>query len=265
MPGILLTNDDGVDSPALVPLARALQSLGEDVRVVVPSLERSWISKAISRWGVKAERVVRDGVEICVIDGFPADCANLGIHTLFGEAPGTLVAGVNIGLNVGLGFFLSSGTVGAAIEGRLAGIPALAFSVGLPGRDREWKSDLESAGRDGVWDRAAALSADVVSTIRTTGWIDGADLVNVNFPLGAGVDTQRVVAPIAPISYGPLYRHRVDDVCEWAYSGALIEDGATAGTDLEILRDGCVSITPVRLAHAIDVDDSIRARLERRS
>ena len=85
---MLVTNDDGVDSPALVPLIRALSELGE-VRTVVPAEERSWISKAISRWErIRARRLRREGFEIVAIEGgYPADCTNLGIHSLYEEPP----------------------------------------------------------------------------------------------------------------------------------------------------------------------------------
>ena len=138
---ILVTNDDGIDSPALLPLVRELAALAR-VRVVVPDTERSWIGKAISRWDeLRVARLEREGIEIHAVGGFPADCTNLGVHSLFDGPPELVVSGVNIGLNTGLGFFLSSGTVGAAMEGWIAGIPAIALSVGRPGDDRAWKRD----------------------------------------------------------------------------------------------------------------------------
>ena len=141
---ILVTNDDGIDSPALLPLVQALGALGR-VRVVVPNGERSWIGKAITRWNeLCAREVERDGISIWTVDGYPADCANLGIHSLYEDRPDWVVSGVNIGLNTGLGFFLSSGTVGAAMEGWIAGIPSLAFSVGIQDSDRSWKPQATS-------------------------------------------------------------------------------------------------------------------------
>ena len=77
---ILLTNDDGGDSPALIPLARAIAELSP-VRVVVPDGERSWIGKAISRWqDVETRSDERDGIEMIRVSGAPADCVNLGVH-----------------------------------------------------------------------------------------------------------------------------------------------------------------------------------------
>ena len=165
---ILVTNDDGVDSPALLPLVHELARLGP-VRVAVPAKERSWIGKAISRWDELAvTRVVREGIEILAVDGFPADCTNLAVHSLFGERPSLVVSGVNIGLNVGLGFFLSSGTIGAAMEGWIAGLPAIALSVGRVGEDRAWKKDAVenphgqgsfSDGREAAWSLREAFSS----------------------------------------------------------------------------------------------------------
>jgi len=124
MPFILVTNDDGYDSPSLVPLVRALSELAP-VRAVVPASERSWIGKAISRFeDVTVERADREGCAIWRASGFPADCTQLGIHTLFDEKPELVVSGINVGFNHGLAFFCSSGTVGGAIEGWIAGIPA---------------------------------------------------------------------------------------------------------------------------------------------
>ena len=94
---LLVTNDDGVDSPALRPLIRALAELGE-VRAVVPAEERSWISKAITRWDrVRARRVQSDGFEIVAIEGgYPADCTNLAVHSLYDEPPEAVVSGINL-------------------------------------------------------------------------------------------------------------------------------------------------------------------------
>ena len=169
----LVTNDDGADSPALLPLARAVAKLAP-VRVVVPDAERSWIGKAISRWDEVSVRTVdADGVEVTRVSGSPADCANLGVHSLFEESAEMVVSGINIGLNTGAAFFLSSGTVGAAIEGWIAGLPALAFSLGAPADDRSWKRDAGSESFQQTWARAAALCADIVANVSEDGYTSG--------------------------------------------------------------------------------------------
>src|SRR5262244_2442701 len=132
MPRILVTNDDGIDSPLLPPLVRAMSRHG-DVVVVVPHVERSWVGKSISRFdAIQVERTERAGVAMYTATGTPADCASLAIHTLFPERPDLVVSGINLGLNFGLAFLLSSGTVGGALEGWIAGVPSIAVSMAIP-------------------------------------------------------------------------------------------------------------------------------------
>ncbi len=261
---ILVTNDDGIDSPALMPLARELARLGR-VRVVVPDGERSWIGKAISRWDeLRVARSEREGIEVVAVRGFPADCTNLAVHSLFDEPPELVVSGVNIGLNVGLGFFLSSGTVGAAMEGWIAGIPAIALSIGRPGEDRAWKRDAVGNPDDPIWRRAASVGADVVRCVRDEGFPEGVDLLSVNYPIEADIETPRVVTELAAVGYDRLFRRKAEGLYVHDFDGALRDsDGVGMLTDLSVVRSGRVSITPVRLAHTANVAAPLRARLER--
>ena len=257
---LLVTNDDGVDSPALLPLVHELRRLAP-VRVVVPDAERSWIGKAISRWDeLRVEKRVCDGVELHAVRGFPADCTNLGVHSLFEDPPELVISGINIGLNVGLGFFLSSGTVGAAMEGWIAGIPSIALSMGVPDNDREWKRRART--ELGLWQDAARLCAELVRELRSAGYPDGVDLLSVNFPVGATLDTPRVFTELAAVGYERLFRHSGDDHFVHDFSGALRnEAAASAQSDVSAVRAGRVSITPVRLAHTARVSDAVRKGL----
>ncbi len=261
---ILVTNDDGVDSPALLPLVRALRELAP-VRVAVPAAECSWIGKAISRWEeIRVERVEREGIEILAVSGYPADCTNLGVHSLFEGRPELVVAGVNIGLNSGLGFFLSSGTIGAAMEGWIAGIPALAFSVGVQGHDRDWKQTIAAPESRGIWERAAALAVDITRTVREAGFPAEADLLSINFPVGAGPETPRALTELAAVGYRSLFRSKGDGVFVHDYEGELRNEAeAHAATDVAALREGRVSITPIRLAHTAELSRESRRALER--
>lgn len=260
---LLVTNDDGVDSPALVPLIRALSEHYE-VRTVVPAEERSWISKAITRWDrVRAQPLERGGYPILAIEGgFPADCTNLAVHSLFDAPPDAVVSGINLGLNSGLGFFLSSGTVGAATESWIAGIPAFAFSTGVPGQDRAWKRRAHGEQGAELWERASSICVDVVRQVLGRGYPAGVDLINVNFPASADLETQRVVTDLAVVGYGSLFSSVGDGVFEHDFDGALTKGEPRAGTDVAVLRSGRVSITPVRLAHASELPDGMKELLE---
>ena len=125
---ILLSNDDGVDSPALIPTIVALEKIGE-VFTVVPVHNKSWTSKSNTRSLKPIEKKVVeiDGKSITTLDALPADCSNYGIYV--GKKPDLLVTGANLGHNVGLSAYLSSGTVGAALEGLLAGVPSISISA----------------------------------------------------------------------------------------------------------------------------------------
>ncbi|MGI9603190.1 MAG: 5'/3'-nucleotidase SurE, partial [Acidimicrobiales bacterium] len=125
-PWILLTNDDGVESPALGPIATQLTQLAP-VRIVVPDRERSWIGKAMSRFEpvTTTEHRIDDHLAVAV-SGYPADCAQLGVRSLFPTPPALVVSGINIGANHGTSYVSASGTIGAALEGAMVGIPAIA-------------------------------------------------------------------------------------------------------------------------------------------
>lgn len=263
MSWILVTNDDGVDSPALPPLVRALEKLAP-VRAVVPERERSWIGKAITRWEeVRVRPVERDGVTLHAVSGYPADCTQLGVHSLFDERPAMVVSGINVGFNHGLAFLLSSGTVGAASEGWIAGVPALAFSTGVARGHREWAHTAWSKeGSRALWARASALAADVVRRVREVGWPTGVDLLNVNFPEHADVTTPRLVTRLAVVAYDELFRARGEDVFTHDFGGGFRHLEHVEGTDLEAAEHGVVSITPIRLARTAEIAEPVRRALE---
>jgi 5'-nucleotidase len=133
----LLTNDDGVLAPGLKSLARVAARFGEVV-VVAPEAERSGVSHAIT---LTEPLRVRDlGCGWHALTGTPADCVFIGVHRVLGQAPDFVLSGVNRGPNLGHDV-LYSGTVGAAMEAVLQGIPAVALSLvsldGYPFEDAE--------------------------------------------------------------------------------------------------------------------------------
>jgi len=136
---ILVTNDDGVHSPGLTVLARSLAELGRVV-VVAPDRERSAVGHALTLHApLRAEEIRPD---VFAVDGTPTDCVNLGIHGLLAEKPRLVVSGINRGGNLG-DDITYSGTVAAAMEATLMGVPA--FAVSLEG-ERFREEDFGPAG-----------------------------------------------------------------------------------------------------------------------
>lgn len=266
MTTLLVTNDDGVDSPALVPLIRALHGLAPVRRVntLVPDRERSWISKAVTRFEDihVAERKARaDEPRIMTATGTPADCANLGIHRVFEHRPDLVVSGINVGLNHGLAFLMSSGTVGAASEGVVAGLPAIAFSIGVQGGHGSFADYARSEAGAELWQRCAAVAADIVASVLQHGLPDGVDLLNVNFPQAVSIETPRVVTEVARVGYDALFSERSESRFRYDYSGLKEREATAARTDMAVLHEGMVSITPLRLPHGAPIGEALRASL----
>lgn len=263
---ILVTNDDGYASPSLVPLMRALGGLGR-VRAVVPDRERSWIAKAITRWeDVRVERADRDGCEIWRTSGCPADCTQLGVHTLFGERPALVVSGINLGFNHGLAFFMSSGTVGGATEGWIAGLPAIALSTGVIEGHDAWAERARSPAAAGDWERAAALSAQIAAVVHARGMPRGADLLNVNFAFGAGPESPREITELGRVGYDRVFFERAPGVYFHEFGGMVRRtDASLRRADVVAAKRGVVSLTPVQLPHSVALADDDRRALEARA
>jgi 5'-nucleotidase len=260
---ILLTNDDGIDSPALAPFAAALGQLGT-VRVVVPDRERSWVGKAITRIGpVGTQQVELNGVAAWTCTGYPADAVQIGIHGLFDEPPSLIVSGINIGYNHGAAFLLSSGTVGAAVEGWASGIASIALSTGANGDWSAWKRRAldPTAAKD--WQRLGTIGAGVVDEIVNAGLPGLADVVSVNLPFDASDETPRQVTTVARVGYHRLFSDDGNGVYRHDFSGRIIEFEPLDGTDIQAGRDDRISIAPIRMPTAASIPDDIRARIER--
>ena len=261
---VLVTNDDGADSPLLVPLLRELSELAE-LCVVVPAAECSWTSKSMSRFEplVLAE-IESGGFPVQTLTGKPADCAHIGIHNLCSAKPALVVSGINMGVNSGLAFTLSSGTIGAAVEGFLAGVPSAAFSLELPEpafalwrRCRQLDPVL-----DALVAAAAAVTADIVAEILRGGLPASADLVAVNMPASTKRESPRCLTSLAKTSYGPLFARREDE-SHFAYHSCQLQVvGDGANSDVEALACGAVAITPLRYSLDAPISSLDRQRFE---
>ncbi len=179
---ILVTNDDGIDSVGLHRLARAVAPLGE-VTVVAPDREYSGAGAAIGALHLLQPEIHRSTIEglddVWTVSGPPALCvmfANLGA---FGPVPELIVSGINPGANVGRSVY-HSGTVGAVLTGRNAGINGIAVSQEVTGWSIEGQGWDEMIA-DQKWDTAAAVAASIVEHLVAEPPTDPVAL-NVNVP-----------------------------------------------------------------------------------
>ena len=255
---ILLTNDDGVDSPALMPFRAALERIGE-VRTVVPDSERSWIGKALTRFDpIVVAEVERAGTTVTTVSGTPADAVQVGAAG-FDTPPELVVSGINLGYNHGAGYIISSGTVGAAFEGWELGIPAVAFSAGNRGRWGEWYRYMHTDDAVPVWVGLAELCTEILEDLRSVEM--PGDVVTVNIPWEADVSTPRRVVPPARVTYGRIHHRRPDGNFAFRYREQF---GAVSleGTDVGVNRAGEIAITPLLAPTSPDVSDAVRRKLE---
>ena len=262
---VLVTNDDGADSPILVPLLRELSELAE-LCVVVPAAECSWTSKSMTRFEplVLAE-IKCGGFPVQTLTGKPADCAHIGIHNLCSAKPALVISGINMGVNSGLAFTLSSGTIGAAVEGFLSGVPSAAFSLELPEPAFAlWRRSRRlDPALDALVAAAATVAAEIAAEILRGGLPAGADMVSVNMPASTKRESPRCLTDLARTSYGPLFARRADEP-HFAYQSCqlqLVSDGANS--DVEALARGAIAITPLRYSLGSPINSVDRQRFER--
>lgn len=230
---ILLTNDDGIDAPGIKALFEGLRDLGE-VWVVAPSDERSGVSHAFSIHGPlrvdHADWV--PGSRGYGVHGTPVDAVKLAIRSLMPEAPDLVVSGINRGENTGVDL-LYSGTVAAAMEGAVFGVPSVAISL---------------ASKDsGDYSVAARFAADIVVEIFRRG-LPPEIMLNVNVPPLPEAQIRGVkVTHQAQSRYVEQVR-RIDSPnggeCYWVeYEKILTAEGS--GSDIEAIRQNYISVTPI--------------------
>ena len=231
VPRILVSNDDGYVSEGLRALVDAVSPLGE-VWVVAPEAEQSASSHAISIHRPLRIREVRE--RWYAVDGTPTDCSYIAInHILKGRRPRLMVSGINHGPNLA-DDVTYSGTVAAAMEASILGVPAIAFS--LVSRER---FDFGPAARFARALAAAALAQDLPPRM----------LLNVNIP--AGEPRGYEVTRLGKHSYGYDVVEKVDPRGRKYYwiGGNEYQHEDIPGSDCNaVLRDGIVSVTPLHLA-----------------
>ncbi|HBT60839.1 MAG TPA: 5'/3'-nucleotidase SurE [Elusimicrobia bacterium] len=229
-PIILVTNDDGIHGPGLRPLIAAMQRLGRVV-AVVPDQERSADSHCLTLH--KPIRVHALGPSLTTVSGSPADCARFGILWLMKGNADLVVSGINRGYNLGEDI-IYSGTVAAAREARILGIPAIAFS-----QEPDAASYAASA--------ACALRL-ARQTLRQS--LPKGVILNVNFPKSrAGKFRGIQAARLGRRIYSSSISRRRDPRGRTHFwlGGKGVKWIDMPGTDVGAIARGFVSVTPLRL------------------
>ena len=230
---ILVTNDDGIQAPALAALKAHLADLGRVV-IAAPDRDQSTTSHSLTLW--RPFRIEKPEKDVYAIEGTPTDCVVVATHGLLEEAPALVVSGINHGSNMGDDVFYS-GTVAAAVEGALQGLPSIAVSMALRRSDRV------------SFDAAARLTRRLVEAVLEHG-LPPKTALNVNLP------------PPPPDGYRAI---RLTHLGKRVYRDHLIEKTDPRGrayywiggdepiweeeedTDFTAVGRGEVSVTPLRL------------------
>jgi 5'-nucleotidase len=241
-PPILLTNDDGVSSVGLWAAYEALAPIA-DVTVVAPATQQSAVGRSISIFEpLRANRIMINGIPAWSVAGKPTDAVIIGLYALKLN-PALVVSGINIGENLSFESIMTSGTVGAALEGSNQGTKGIAFSLQVEDQGDKF-DDPRRHGQS--FDAAGRVVRDVVSRILAKEFCPHADVINVNIPsvVRGGYEVTRLARKLFHTGVEKRFDPRGRPYF-WI-NGPLIED-AEEGTDVHALRKGNISITPITL------------------
>lgn len=233
---ILISNDDGISTEGIKSLAKAMSACGS-VYVVAPHTQRSASSHALSVNGeIKVKKVPFEAAEMAFeCDGTPADCVKLGLDILRKEGItiDVVYAGINHGGNLGTDN-MYSGTVSAAAEGMMAGLPAVAVSVNSHGATH--------------FEGACKLAAGVLPMVMAAQ--DRRSVISINTPdIPADKIKGVKVAKLGSVEYDECFDEveRKGEESTYRYRGTPRElDHWTADMDVRLVRDGYATISAIR-------------------
>lgn len=228
---ILIVNDDGIDSPLLHLLTRLAKPFG-DVTVAAPVAQCSAMSQRITVFGELTVKPVKDypveGVRAYSVEGTPADCTKIGCYYLTDKTPDIVFSGINYGVNTGYDICYS-GTVSAAIEGAMLGIPAIAYST------------VPDKGVEVIEAFFPEITRHLIDTPLPKGHI-----YSVNFPGGSAGNCKGILHDRIPTqhAYYQDYYERTDhaDGSFTLRCGPMLAEGADPESDLEAVKNGFISV-----------------------
>ncbi|MDS3859185.1 5'/3'-nucleotidase SurE [Thermosynechococcaceae cyanobacterium BACA0444] len=237
---LLISNDDGIFAPGVRTLANTLAQAGHGVTVVCPDRERSATGHGLTVFDpIRAEEVTHlfaPGIRAWACSGTPSDCVKLALGALIDPWPDYVVSGINQGANLGTDI-LYSGTVSAAMEGVIEGIPSIAMSL------------ASFTVRD--FEPAAQFASDLLKALGKNP-LPQATLLNVNVPPLPEADIAGAVITRQGLRrYHDQFQKRIDPRGKTYYwlAGEVMEDISQADgdflTDVQALQQNLISITPL--------------------
>jgi 5'-nucleotidase len=240
----MVTNDDSVQSNGIVELARAI-SEHADVVVVAPEQPQSATALSLTfHKPLRVSKVRRDEFECYAVSGTPGDCVMIGVNKILPRKPDLVVSGINIGDNDTFQDVLASGTVAAALEAAITGIPAIAFSMVV---DEEALFALEYHQPD--FSRAAEVAGEVVGDVLEHGMPPDTEVLNVNFPSKMDQSTEIMLTRVGRRKYTDKVIVRKDPRGRpyyWLFGERLSSFPANTDADAVVAKKR-ISMTPMVL------------------
>ena len=248
---ILITNDDGVTSNGILAARDAVKDLGETT-IVAPLHQQSGVGHAITL--MKALRanpvILSDGTKAYGVTGTPTDCVILGTKSILDEEPDLVISGINIGENLST-TITTSGTLGAAFEAAVFGIPAIAVSLQVKHEELKFTDGENSID----YSHCISILKNLVKKVIEHGMPEGVNFLNLNIPAHP-VSDEIVPSILAHRMYTTDVEKRIDPFGRPYYwiIGDLIND-CEEGSDVNTLRIlNQPSITAISTNMGVNVD-----------
>ena len=242
---ILITNDDGVNSSGIMAAKKAVEGLGK-IDVVAPATQQSGIGHALTLFEpirVTATNLL-DGSEAFSVSGTPTDAVIIGIYEITEEKPDLVISGINIGENLGKSELTTSGTIGAAMEAAVHGIPSISVSLQVSRGDIKF----HDGHVDVDFRHASKILKCVAEKVIKKGLPSGVDFLNLNIPSHPS-NNKINLTRLGERMYKIHIKKRLDPRGRPYYwiDGDPIEND-DIGTDVNVLKvERSATITPISL------------------
>ncbi len=239
---ILISNDDGINAKGIFELAEALSSIA-DIVIVAPKTEQSAVGHAVTmKTPLRIEQIkLNNRFDAFVVNGTPADCVKIGIRNILSSPPDLVVSGINHGGNLAINI-IYSGTVSAAREAAIMGIPAIAFSI---------------TSHHPIYFEAARKYAEQIAKVVLSNKLKKGTLLNVNIPHLPENEVKGLkFTRQGNSTWDDKYEERIDPYGDKYYwlTGVMKNTNITTNSDEEAISQNYVSVTPIQF-NLTDLDE----------